>query len=123
MDCGQLLYAVYGACGIIPEDIESPKYNLQFMLNRKEEMYIAQLLKYSREIQESEALPGDVFSLHWGHCYSHSGILLEPWCGKVIHAMNGRGVVVNDALRDGRIQATIRKFRKFPPRFFRPLGW
>lgn len=122
VDCGQFLCAVYETVGVTPP-IETPKYNLQFMLNCSEELYIAQLLKYSSEIEFDEALPGDVYSLHWGLCYSHSGILLEPWCGKVIHATNPFGVVVNDASRDGRIRATLRRFRAYPPRFFRPLAW
>lgn len=123
IDCGQFLYAVYGAVGAMPADVESPRYNMQFMLNRNEEWYVAEILKFAQEITADEALSGDVVVLRWGHCYSHGAILLDSWCGRIINALNGMGVVVTDAARDGRIQATLQKFRNFPPRFFRPNGW
>lgn len=122
VDCGQILCAVYenaGVCG----HVETSKYNLQFMLNCREERYIEELLNYSREITAAEALPGDIVVLRWGHVYSHGAILLSPWPGRIIHALNPFGVIETDASCDGRILATLRKYPDSPPRFFRPLNW
>lgn len=122
IDCGQLLCAVYQSAGVA-EIAEPPRYNLQFMLNRIEESYIDELLKYTREITREEAIAGDVVVLRWGHVYSHGAILLDRWPGAILHAINPLGAVKADAKRDVRILAALRKYSQFPPRFFRPLAW
>jgi cell wall-associated NlpC family hydrolase len=121
VDCGQFICAVYEAVGLASA-IVTPRYNLQFMLNRCEEWYIDTLLEYSDEITAAEAKPADVVVLMWGRVYSHGAILIDPWPGVVIHALNGFGVGICDARRDGRIQGAIQKHRKHPPRFFRARG-
>jgi cell wall-associated NlpC family hydrolase len=121
VDCGQYVCAVFEAVGLAPH-IVTPRYNLQFMLNRSDEWYIETLLQYSDEISASEAKMGDVVVLKWGRCYSHGAILAEPWPGLMWHALNGFGVGICDAKRDGRIQAALQKQRAFPPRFFRARG-
>jgi len=117
VDCGQFLCAVYN------NSIETPPYNHQFMMNCIDELYIDAILKYAREIKAEEAQRADVVVLKCGHVYSHGAILLEPWPGQIIHALNGFGVIISDAKRDGRLLATMRKHHNFPPRFFRPLDW
>ena len=120
-DCGQFLCAVYEAVGLAPH-IETPRYSLQFALNRSEEWYLGILLSYGKEITAPETLPGDVVVFKWGRCYSHGAILMDPWQGRIIHALNGFGVGLCDAKRDGRIQACLQKNRTFPPRFIRANG-
>lgn len=122
VDCGQFLCCVFSAAGVA-EIAEPPRYNLQFMLNRIEESYIEELLKYTREISQAEAVAGDVVVLRWGHVYSHGAILIDKWPGQIIHALNPLGVVRTDAKRDARILATLRKYPQSPPRFFRPKAW
>lgn len=122
VDCGQFLCCVYASAGVATI-AEPPRYNLQFMLNRIEESYIEELLKYTREIRQEEAVAADVVVLRWGHVYSHGAILLDRWPGPIVHALNPLGVVFNDAQRDARIIASLRKYRNYPPRFFRPKAW
>lgn len=122
VDCGQFLCCVYEAAGV-SQHVEAPAYNLQFMLNRKDELYVAELLKYCDEIGSAETFAADVVVLRWGHVYSHGAILLDPWPGRIIHALNPFGVLITDAKIDGRIQATLRKYPQSPPRFFRPKVW
>jgi hypothetical protein len=121
VDCGQFLCAVYHAVGLAP-DIETPRYNLQFMLNRSEDWYIETIKQYADEITAAESQMADVVAMKWGRCYSHGAILVEPWPGQIWHALNGFGVGLCDAYRDGRIQAALQKNRAFPPRFFRARG-
>ena len=113
VDCGQFIIAVFEACGLLKKNIETPRYNLQFMLNRGEEWYVETLLTYADEITASEAKPADVVVLKWGRCYSHGAILVDPWPGQMIHALNGYGVGLCDAKRDGRIQAALQKQQAF----------
>lgn len=122
VDCGQFLCCVFQAAGVA-DIADPPRYNLQFMLNRIEESYIEELLKYTVEISQDQAVAGDVVVLRWGHVYSHGAILLDRWPGPIIHALNPLGVIRTDAKRDARIVATLRKYPKSPPRFFRPTRW
>ncbi|MEO6964997.1 MAG: hypothetical protein ABI076_03770 [Acidobacteriaceae bacterium] len=122
VDCSYLLKACYCGHGA-PDTVDLPLYNLQFMLNRIDETYIEELLKYYREIRAEETMAADVCLLRWGHIYSHGMILLEPWPGRVIHALNPFGVIESNGAIDSRIVATVRKYRDSPPRFFRILGW
>lgn len=122
VDCGQFLCCVFSAAGVA-EIAEPPRYNLQFMMNRIEESYVEELLKYTVEISRDQAEAADVVVLRLGHVYSHGAILLDKWPGAIIHALNPLGVVRADAKRDSRILATLRKYPQSPPRFFRPKAW
>lgn len=122
VDCAQFLCAVYEASGVSGH-VETERYNLQALLNVAEEDYVAELLKHCHEVQGAETLPADIVVFRWGKSYSHGAILVDSWQGRIIHALNGFGVIVTDAARDGRILATIRKHQGHPPRFFRPAGW
>lgn len=129
VDCGQFLHAVFQNASVVDHLDEPPRYNLQFMMNSIEELYLAELSKYCLELPKVQTERADVFMLRWGKTYSHGGILLEPWPGRIIHALNparghwGNGIMYGDAKRDGRILAALRKYRDSPPIFFRPKVW
>ena len=58
VDCGQLLYGVFHNCGLIPEIPDLPKdYPLFIGLHRASTEYVDLVLKFFREIPESEVLP------------------------------------------------------------------
>lgn len=87
-DCGQLLYGVYRNCGLIPEMTELPKdYPLFIGLHRASTEYVDLVLKFFREIPESEVQPGDlvVWRLSGSKSFCHGGIV-KSWPDYFIHA-------------------------------------
>jgi len=87
-DCGQLIYKVFNNCGLIPEITDLPKdYSLFIGLHRASTEYVDLVLRYFREIPESEVLPGDivVWKLSGSKSYCH-GAIIKSWPTYVIHA-------------------------------------
>lgn len=110
VDCGQILAAVYETVGQIPH-VETDSYSMQHALNSDDEWYIRYLERFSTEIPESQVKPGDIVIYKCGKCYSHAGIIVEPWPGNIIHAVNGAGVIVSHGTHEGFL-------RKHPQRRF-----
>lgn len=108
VDCGQLLAGTFENAGV-KERIITPHYNIQFPLHVRNEFYVEKMLEYSGEIEEADALPGDVVMYYVGTCYSHGALIVEPWKGNVIHAVNGLGVIYSDASREGFLRAVTKK--------------
>lgn len=102
VDCGQFLLGVFGPVGVIPP-FEPEPYVQQFALHNSREWYLEYLSKLATEIPEEQALEGDVVIYKVGRCFSHAAILIEPWPGKVIHAINGLGVTITHGTRQGYI--------------------
>lgn len=91
VDCGQLIYGVYRACGLVPE-VDLPKdYALQVAKHRESTEYVDIVNRYFRDIPESEVQPGDLVVYKLGHAFSHAGIIVQ-WPGYVIHAEERHGV-------------------------------
>lgn len=91
VDCGQLIYGVFRACGLVPE-VSLPKdYALQIAKHRVSTEYVDLVDEYFREIPESEAKPGDLVVYKLGHSFSHAGIIVD-WPSFVIHAVEHHGV-------------------------------
>jgi cell wall-associated NlpC family hydrolase len=90
-DCGQILYAVYRACGLLP-DVELPKdYSLQVAQHRASTEYVDFIARYFREIPESDVLPGDLVVYKLGHAYAHAAVVVS-WPEYVIQAEMRHGV-------------------------------
>lgn len=119
VDCGQILAAVYENAGVVAH-VETPEYQMQWALNQFRELYLAELLKYTREIQEAEALPADIVVYKVAHTYAHGAILLAPWPGMIIHAINGLGVQYSDASKEGFLRSVTKRAGAVPCRFFSP---
>lgn len=101
VDCAQLPVAVYSACGCMPA-IE-PVYSEQWMMHRDEELYLAEVRRFSRQIPVEDAKPGDLIVWKFGRTYSHSAIVVEPPI--VIHAvLKGRAVIRADISRDEELK-------------------
>ena len=96
VDCAQLPAAVYHACGLIPY-IPPASYSPQWHANQGEETYLAEVLKYAREVEEAPSAGGFVL---WrvGRKWAHGGIV-AAW-PKIIHAVAGGRVELADASRD-----------------------
>jgi cell wall-associated NlpC family hydrolase len=76
-----------------------PPYVQQFNLHRAEEVYLESVRATGAiEIVEADVQPGDFVLFRIGRCYSH-GAIITAW-PKVIHAINPRGVIRDDILRD-----------------------
>lgn len=119
VDCGQILAAVYENAGVVAH-VETQTYSMQWALHQYRELYVEELLKYTREITEAEAQPGDIVVYKVGHTYSHGAILIKPWPGQIIHAINGLGVQLSDASIEGGLRSVTKKAGKVPCRWFSP---
>jgi cell wall-associated NlpC family hydrolase len=90
VDCAQLPALVYAATGCIPE--LKPEYSSQWMNHRDEELYLEEIRRWAREIDENELQPGDLVVWKFGRTYSHSAIVIDPPI--VLHALIKAGAVV-----------------------------
>lgn len=103
VDCGQLLAAVYMATGHIPKDLQLPTdYPLFIGLHQASTEYVDLVLRYFREIPESEVQPGDVvvWRLTGSKSYCH-GAIVKSWPDYIIHAYG-------DSVRAGNAKARLR---------------
>jgi cell wall-associated NlpC family hydrolase len=105
VDCAQLPAAVYEAAGAIPH--LEPEYSEQWMLHRDEELYLAEIRRYAREIPLEAIQPADLIVWKFGRTYSHSAIVLDPPI--VIHAVIKGGAVIRaDIGRDEDLRSRPR---------------
>ncbi len=109
VDCATLLAMVYREAGIV--DVEDPAaYSPQFFLHRSEEKYLAEIVKYAREITEAEAKPGDVVVWKIGRTFAHGAIILDPGWPAIIHALSDAGFVTEDRGDGGRLAGREHRF-------------
>ena len=95
VDCAQLPLAVYAAAGALA-DADVGAYASQWHLHRGEELYLGHLQALGgREIARAAAAPGDLALWRYGRTFSHGAILVGPG-GRVVHAVQGLGVVLGD---------------------------
>jgi len=81
VDCGQLLIAVYSACGLSP-DFDPGDYPADWMLHRDEERYLGWVRKFAMPTDAPK--PGDIVVWRFGRCVSHGGIVTD-W-PTIVHA-------------------------------------
>ena len=110
-DCLGLLVGVYTAVGVV-DAVEVPKYSAQFMLHRKDELYLGGLQKYCREVNEPHK--GDIALFKFGLCYSHAGIVIK-WPTEMIHSYVGRGVEFVNPSIDAQLKRRCATARFFDP--------
>lgn len=115
VDCGQILAAVYETAGQIPY-VQPQPYSMQHALHSSDEWYIRYLEQFAIEIPEHDARAGDIVVYRVGRCYSHAGILIENWPGKIIHAVNDAGVIVSHGTQEGYLKKHPRRrfFTRWP---------
>jgi cell wall-associated NlpC family hydrolase len=90
-DCGQLIYGVYRAVGLVPVTELPTDYSLQVAQHRASSEYVDIILRFFREIPESEAQPGDIVAYKIGLAMAHAGIIVT-WPEYVIQAEARHGV-------------------------------
>lgn len=109
-DCGQLLYGVYRNTGHLPVDLALPKdYSLHVAQHRKSTEYVDVVKMYMRQIEESEALPGDVVIVKIGLAFAH-GALIVSWPASIIHAVANRGVSCSHGTHAPMLRKRMRMF-------------
>ena len=104
-DCAHFPLKVYAACGLI-EAFDPGDYPPDWHLHRSEERYLGHVRTHSREIDPAHIQPGDFVVFRVGRCFAHGAIVLA-W-PRVIHAVLGRGVTIDDAT-GGRLGKAARK--------------
>lgn len=108
-DCGQLLYGVFRACGLIPV-IELPKdYSLQVALHRASTEYVDLVGSYFREIPEEEAKPADIVVYKLGLAYAHAALIVS-WPDYVIQAVSRHGVSGTHGTKNPMFRKNARRF-------------
>jgi cell wall-associated NlpC family hydrolase len=113
VDCAMFPLEVYRAAGIV-DDIAVPYYPRDWMMHRSDEVYLAIVQRYAREIspavssQQPVARPGDFVLYHFGRCWSHGAIVLD-W-PLIIHALTSKGVLLANGEREGCLVGRARRF-------------
>lgn len=92
VDCAQFVAAVYLEAEIVPT-FDVPRYQAQWFLHRTDERLMDFVLQYSREIDESDVLPGDLVLYRLGRAYAHAAIIVD-WPNEIIHAHKLSGMVI-----------------------------
>ena len=98
-DCLTFLADVFANAGEI-ERLPIPKYPHDWHLNQTAELYLfgkddtPGVLSFCNELEWEEPLPADVILFKFGHCFSHSAIVIE-W-PIIIHAWRMRPVSRDD---------------------------
>jgi len=117
VDCGQILAAVFIACGHIPSDTQLPAYySLSVAQHKEDTEYIDLVEKYMREIPESEVKPGDVVVYKLGKAFAHSAFVVS-WPEQCIHAMARHGVTYTHGLNHPKLRRTEKKFYTLREKF------
>lgn len=116
VDCGQLIYGVYRACGLLPELQLPTDYSLQVAQHRASTEYMELIDRYFRPVPEAEAKPGDIVCYQLGLAMAHAAIIIA-WPSFVIqaelrHGVSGSHGKNNPQLRQHHYLAgTVRQFR------------
>ncbi len=115
-DCGQLIYGVYRACGLLPE-VDLPKdYSLQVAQHQTSTEYMTVIDTYFRPVPESQAEPGDLVCYQLGLAMAHAAIIIS-WPDHIIqaelrHGVSGSHGVNNPHLRQHHyLRGSVRVFR------------
>jgi cell wall-associated NlpC family hydrolase len=114
-DCATFILCVYHSLGLVPE-IDIGEYSIQAHLHSADTQYADTILKYSDEIREPEALPGDLVLWRVARAFAHGGIVVA--FPQVIHSMNKHGVIYSDANVDDFLKGRPRRF--FRRNFLKP---
>lgn len=117
VDCAMFPLEVYREAGLIG-DVEVPYYSQDWMLHRSDEIFLGIVMEYARELTAAPTAPlstarssaksGDFVIYRFGRCFAHGAIVIE-W-PTVIHAVNGKGVILSDGEREGILVGREKRF-------------
>lgn len=112
VDCGQIIAVSYENTGLTAK-IDPGQYQYQHHMHSDSEDYIDHLLKYTQEINASEAKAADIVLYKCGRTFSHGAVLIEDWPGMVIHSRVGLGVEYADGMKNGFLKGREKRFFSF----------
>jgi cell wall-associated NlpC family hydrolase len=121
VDCGMFIKASFEEAGLIT-DVDLGDYSPQWYLHRNDELYLSAIGNRMIEINEADAIAGDIVLYKFGRCFSHGGIIIVPGWPKIIHAYRQIGCVT---ISDGS-QGVLAQNERGVPRerkFFRLASW
>ena len=115
-DCAGLLKGSLVECGLL-EDFKLPFYTSQQWLHRdfEDRTYLNIVLGIADEIEEKDAVSGDLVMYRIVCSWTHGGIIVR-WPDFVLHSMKGQGVCGVHGAREGFLS-------RRPRRFFRLKRW
>jgi cell wall-associated NlpC family hydrolase len=107
VDCAQIIWAVFHACGLTPFMALEP-YARDWFLHRSAEQYMGIVMDRAHPV--AAPLPGDVVLYKIGRCFAHGGIVVDPGWPVIVHAYaRARRVLVDD----GTAGELARRERRF----------
>jgi cell wall-associated NlpC family hydrolase len=112
VDCAQLVWCIYHACGLVPF-IPMAAYPPDFMLHQGVERYMAAILDHAKEIAPPPKA-GDLVLYRFGRLYAHGAIVDAPGWPFIIHAWHGARAVIPDR---GDQPQLVKRAKKFFSRF------
>lgn len=89
-DCGQSLYGIYRAVGLLPELTLPKDYSLQVSKHRNSTEFINLVDRFFRPIPEALVLPGDLVIYKLRLAYAHAALVVE-WPRYVLQAEERHG--------------------------------
>lgn len=92
-DCLTLIAGVFEEADLI-EKTAIPYYSSEWHLHKSQELYLQGILRYAKEIPESEVDRGDIVLWKFGHCYSHGAIIIDYPI--IIHAAMNANVTLDN---------------------------
>ncbi len=95
VDCATLLACVYADAGVIPP-VTVPYYPPDWHMHRSAERYMATVLDHATEIEENQALMGDVVLYRFGRAFSHGAIIVDPGWPQIVHSRWRANIVHED---------------------------
>jgi cell wall-associated NlpC family hydrolase len=110
VDCAMLLVRVFGAAGVIPNDLDPRPYPADWHLHRTDERYLGWVSQYGAIVQTPA--PGDVAVYRFGRCYSHGAIVVAE--NTVIHSYLKRGVELASMLHDPLADRPVTYYTLWP---------
>ena len=109
VDCAFFLARVYAEAKIIPA-YDPPFYSPQLYLHHLgDQTYLAELLKFAREISEEEVKPGDAVLYRVAKSFTHGGIVVQ-WPELIIHPIRQRGVIYSHGTEEGFLKRRQHRF-------------
>lgn len=107
VDCAQLVWAVFHACGLTPF-LPLEHYPPDWHLNRGIERYMTLVLERARAVAAPRR--GDIVLYRLGRAFAHGAIIVDPGWPTVVHANFAARAVVLGHGEEGRLAGRPRRF-------------
>jgi len=95
VDCGRILIEIFTEAGMI-ERPDCGQYAMNFMVHRGDNQYLEMVERFADEIEQAQALAGDIAVWRIGRTYSHGALMIGD--GKILHSNRADGCAVEDRL-------------------------